>query len=125
MPKPAYTKRDRHLPQEATCPNPSPAFPVSPTRGLTSGSVHSLGTIAASLPIARDTDLDLLGLSRCLFLQLHLEDASIVTRLYILRIDRGRQSEGAEKAAVPALNAMEIFFLLLAIELALTTHVSC
>src|ERR1700691_1584455 len=69
--------------------------------------------------LRRDVDLDLLGLSFWLLLQLELEHACIVAGGDVLSVHSCGQSEGTIESAEAPLDAMEILFFLLFFELAL------
>src|ERR1700679_423475 len=71
------------------------------------------------LPLGSNVDLDLLRLGFGFLLELQLEHTGIVLGIDILRVHAGGQGEGAMEAAVAALNAMEVLFLLLFVEVAL------
>ena len=69
--------------------------------------------------VRRDLHLDLLGLGLGLLGQRDAQHAVGAGRVDLVGVDRGRQREAADEAAVAALDAVEVLFLLLGLELAL------
>src|SRR5580698_4880466 len=68
---------------------------------------------------AADRNLNLLRLGFGALLEFDLQNTGVVAGLHVLRIDRVGNCEGAIEAAVTAIDAVEVLFLLLFFELAL------
>src|SRR4051812_5372960 len=85
-------------------------------RRLRALAFDGLLALALALP---DAYLDLLGLRFGLLGEPDLEDAVGVAGVDLLAVHRVRKREGAGEGAVAALDAVEVLFLLLLLELAL------
>src|SRR5208337_2517128 len=107
----------------------------SPSRNLTEGRNFglgnlpfactvglSLGLLALDALLAAYTDLDLLGLGFGPLRQPDVQHAIVIAGVDVFGVDCVRQRERADKAAIAALDATEVLFLLFLLELALARN---